>query len=146
MKVLRYFLVLLCLAVIALVIYWDVPNNEFTGLDDLPMIEENWDVLQNPSNVINAFKDDVYQKPGGSYYRPIQVISYMPDAIISGQLAPTPYPFLWGNIILFILLLWLHFWFLLEFNATPKVAVLIVGIYAMPTRINPGGSLDPRKN
>lgn len=97
-------------------LYQDVSNNEFSGLDDLLMIQENWDNLSQWSHIKTAFTEDVFNGAQGSYYRPVQILCYMPDAILSHSLEPQPKIFFQINLILFIGVILLLYFFLGEFG------------------------------
>ena len=116
MKKLKAFIVFpfVILAVIV-ALYHGIINNEFSGLDDQLMIEEKWDELSHFSHVYTAFTDDVFNGNQGTYYRPIQIISYMPDAFIELAEKPKPQIFFVINIVFFALNALLIFFFLSNF-------------------------------
>lgn len=95
-------------------LYHQVTSFGFSGLDDILMIEENWDRLPHLSHIKTAFTEDVFIGAQGSYYRPVQILSYMPDAILSGSTSPTPKIFFEINLILFVGAFLLLYFFLKE--------------------------------
>ncbi|MFT4753783.1 MAG: hypothetical protein ACI9GM_000017 [Salibacteraceae bacterium] len=105
---------ILVIAITAL--YHQVIFNGFSGLDDLLMIEENWDRLQHLSHIKTAFTEDVFIQAQGSYYRPIQLLSYMPDVYFSNSELPVAKVFFQINILFFILAFIQLFFFLKEFS------------------------------
>jgi hypothetical protein len=73
---------------LVVLLYHSVIHNGVSGLDDIIMIEENWDKLTSLTHIYTAFTDDVFSKELGAYYRPIQILTYMPDAFISNSEHP----------------------------------------------------------
>ena len=110
-KLKEFFFYPLLICGVIFTLYQGVLNNEFSGLDDLMMIEENWDQLSSVSHIYTAFTDDVFHSAQGSYYRPMLILSYIPDAIISASKTPDPSVFFILNIVLFTLNGVLVFWF-----------------------------------
>lgn len=74
------------LIIIPLLLYFKVVNFEFV-YDDL-LIKNNVQVLSNISNIQEPFvRDAFFQKPGTTFYRPIQLVTFMFDSMISGSSA-----------------------------------------------------------
>ena len=87
------------LILVPLLIFLKVVNFEFI-LDDLMIIRNNVDVLSNLQNIGQAFtRDAFFAKPGTSFYRPIQTVSFMFDAAVSGA---NPWMYHFSNLIIHI--------------------------------------------
>ena len=74
----------ICIVVIGFIIYSQTMNYKFIEFDDQLLIVDNYKFLKSFSNIIEAFKHDVFHIPNyhGSeaYYRPVFTISLMLDA------------------------------------------------------------------
>ncbi|UTW65790.1 tetratricopeptide repeat protein [bacterium SCSIO 12643] len=107
------------LVVGVLFLFYSSIHNGFSGLDDLLMIQENWDHLTDLNHIYTAFTEDVFNGAQGSYYRPIQILSYMPDAFIANSDTPTAQIFFIINILMFaVAMVQLYFFLgLFDFSA-----------------------------
>ncbi|MGB0805354.1 MAG: glycosyltransferase family 39 protein [Salibacteraceae bacterium] len=137
------FLYPLILIIGTLFLYGNVVNNEFSGLDDLLMIEENWDHLTDFNHVITAFNEDVFNGAEGTYYRPIQVLSHMPDALIAQSETPTPKIFFQLNLFFFITAFVLLYFFLSEFGFSPGYRFLFSSFLAIHPTLTPAVAWIP---
>lgn len=124
-------------------LYHNVVHNGFSGLDDILMIEENWDRLQHLSHIKTAFTEDVFIRAEGSYYRPIQLLSYMPDVYFSGSNVPVAQIFFQINIFLFMLAFVQLFFFLKEFNLGIHYRFIFTGLMAVHPALTPAVSWIP---
>jgi tetratricopeptide (TPR) repeat protein len=80
---------------------WKIINYDFTKLDDSSIITTNIGFLGNIGNLLGAFERDNFMTKGGKgYYRPVQTLSFMVDAQISGE-KPSAYHF--SNLLYHIL-------------------------------------------
>ncbi len=80
-KVLPYIII----TSIAGLLYVQTLSFGFTGLDDTLIIRDKMTWLGNPGNVFNAFTRDAFNEAkGDAFYRPLQTITYMIDAYVSG--------------------------------------------------------------
>jgi tetratricopeptide (TPR) repeat protein len=87
------FLILIPLLVYFKTIYFDFIY------DDL-LIRNNAGILSHFSSIKEAFlRDAFFQKPGTTYYRPMQIVSFVFDAMVSGDF---PWMFHLTNIIIHI--------------------------------------------
>tara|TARA_R110002050_G_scaffold300621_3_gene471029 strand:- start:2587 stop:4221 length:1635 start_codon:yes stop_codon:yes gene_type:complete len=109
----------LLLVALIILLYHPVVNNGISGLDDLLMIEENWDKLTHLSHIYTAFTDDVFSRELGTYYRPIQILTYMPDAFIAHSPDPVWRIFFILNIGIFAVAMLLLYRFLMELKFSP---------------------------
>ena len=89
------------LVLVPLILNWKIINFDFTRLDDSMIIKNNYSFLSDFSNAVKAFEyDNFISKEGTNYYRPIQTITFMVDAQISGE-KPQAYHF--SNLLYHIL-------------------------------------------
>ena len=126
-----------------LALYHTVIYNGFSGLDDLLMIEENWDNLTQLSHIKTAFTEDVFNGAQGSYYRPIQILSYMPDAFIANCKTPTPKIFFELNLFFFISAFLLLYFFLSEFNFSANFRLIFTLLIASHPTLTPAVAWIP---
>ena len=124
-------------------LFHNVDQNGFSGLDDILMIEENWDNLHHVSHIQTAFTEDVFNAAEGSYYRPIQILSYMPDAWLTQSESPNPKVFFQINLILYILAFLLLFFFLTEFNFKAGYRFGFTALMALHPSLTPAVSWIP---
>lgn len=125
---LPYFVVI---ALMAGGLYFNTWENEFTGFDDVLLITEQWNNIPNTSYIKSAFTKNVFQSPSGDYYRPLQLLSYKLDWHLWGSSAPSPFPFLLGNICWLAISLCATFytlsrWFLSHSKAFFAISVLLL--------------------
>lgn len=89
------------LVLVLLILNWKIINYDFTRLDDSSIIKNNYSFLSDFSNAVKAFEyDNFISKDGKNYYRPMQTITFMVDAQISGE-KPQAYHF--SNLLYHIL-------------------------------------------
>jgi tetratricopeptide (TPR) repeat protein len=89
------------LVILPLILNWKIISYDFTTSDDTTIISNNYAFLSDFKNVFKAFETDNFiSKDGKGYYRPVQTISFMIDAQISGE-KPNAYHF--SNIFYHIL-------------------------------------------
>ncbi len=124
-------------------LYHNVIHNGISGLDDLLMIEENWDRLTNLSHIYTAFTDDVFSKELGTYYRPIQILTYMPDAFIANSPDPVWHIFFFINIVLFTAAILLLYGFLKELEFSPYFRLVFSALVAIHPALVPAVAWVP---
>jgi tetratricopeptide (TPR) repeat protein len=103
-----------------LIIYIKVIGFDYTQMDDDSIIKDNYNVIGSIGNIKEAFTRDAFLSKNGNafyspmktiiYYRPMQTISYMLDASVSGK-NPRMYHF--TNLIIHIITV-VSFYFLLN--------------------------------
>ena len=100
-KEINIYICLSLLVMVPLILNWKIINYDFTRLDDSSIIINNQSFLSNFSNVFKAFQyDNFISKDGKNYYRPVQTLTFMIDAQISGE-KPQAYHF--SNLLYHIL-------------------------------------------
>lgn len=87
----------LVIFLVCMLIYIRTIGFNFSYLDDNNLILDNYYFISRLSNILNAFRTDVFLSlPTDSYYRPIFTISLIIDAQIGGQ---SPWVYHLSNII-----------------------------------------------
>jgi hypothetical protein len=66
-------------------LYIKVAGFEFIDFDDVAIIKNNFDILGHFSKIGIAFKTDAFISAHGDFYRPMQTVSFMLDALIGGD-------------------------------------------------------------
>jgi protein O-mannosyl-transferase len=113
---------ILLLILIPFILYFRVVSFEFSTLDDTDIISNNINIIRDLGNISIAFTTDGYLTNKISFYRPLQTLTYMNDAQISGEEA-------WGyhlsNIILHLLCVVVLFIFLKQTGIKEDLAFLL---------------------
>jgi hypothetical protein len=126
-----------------ILLFHSVIHNDFSGLDDSLMIQENWDNLTDLDHIYTAFTEDVFNGAQGSYYRPIQVLSYMPDAFIVQSDTPVAQIFFILNIIFFVIAILQLYFFLKEFEFSANFRFLFSLLFAIHPALTPAVAWIP---
>ena len=80
------FLPYILIAGVAIALYGQAASFEFTNLDDQAIIIDNFGIIGDISNISTAFTSDAFlQIQGGTFYRPLQTVTFMLDASIGGK-------------------------------------------------------------
>lgn len=79
------YLTLLIVFLLPLGLYVQTLSFGLTGFDDDYLIANNSSFLNNFKNLPQAFTSDAFISKGGTFYRPLQTVSYMFDIHISGE-------------------------------------------------------------
>ena len=106
---------LIVISILVFFMYVRTTGYEYTGLDDVTLIESNYPFIKNFNNIPKAFKQHVLHVDKTldnekDYYRPMLTLSLMLDAQIAGNSKPKWYHFanmlyhLTACLILFLLL------------------------------------------
>lgn len=78
----KTFLQITVLVLFPFFIFIKVAGFQFINLDDVAIIQNNYEVLSSFKNIGIAFKTDAFLGPHGDFYRPVQTVSFMLDALI----------------------------------------------------------------
>ncbi len=81
-------------------LYFQVTGFDYVGLDDQPIITKNFETVGDLSKWSEAFERDAFLRDKGSFYRPMQTVSFMIDAQIGGK---EPYIYHIVNLIIHLL-------------------------------------------
>jgi tetratricopeptide (TPR) repeat protein len=87
----------LCVVVAVFVVYFRVLGFDFVDLDDIPIIRLQYFIIGHLSNIPLAFTRDAFLGTSGTFYRPLQTVSFMIDAFIGG---PGPLVYHLTNLLL----------------------------------------------
>ena len=126
-----------------ILLFHSVIRNGFSGLDDLLMIQENWDNLTDLGHIYTAFTEDVFNGAQGSYYRPVQILGYMPDAFIANSDIPTAQIFFILNIFFFVVAILLLYFFLKEFDFSVHFRFVFSLLFAIHPSLTPSVAWIP---
>ena len=108
---------------------WKIISYNFTNFDDKGIIANNYSFLSDFNNVNKAFqKDNFLSKEGKGYYRPVQTISFMLDAQISGE-KPSTYHF--SNILYHILTVLVLFSLLRKLGVRDNISFFISLLFSV---------------
>ena len=115
------FIPFLVIIVIGSILYFRTIDFGFTGFDDHGIIENKMEFLSSIKNIPEAFKRDAFISKGGEFfYRPIQTVSFILDAQLSGK---EPWGYHLHNLILHILTACGLFILLRRLSNSPKFAL-----------------------
>ena len=124
---------IILLIFLPVLVFLKVVNFEFI-LDDIGIIRNNVDVLSNLTKLGEAFtRDAFFAKPGKAFYRPIQTVSFMFDASISG---PNPWMYHFTNVMLHIITVILLYYILKQVGfkfLTPFFTAAIFSLHPLLT-------------
>jgi hypothetical protein len=109
-------------------LYVQTISFEFTNFDDNKIITDNIAFLSDIDNYHKVFYTDAFVIGSSQFYRPLQILSYMTDILISG--GNNPWIFHLTNTLLFSLIIPLVFLFLTISGIESKYALLLALIFA----------------
>jgi Flp pilus assembly protein TadD len=129
-------------AALAIAVYLPVMRHGYTLMDDQGLIAENYSLIGNIGNVINAFKTDAFGS-NGALYRPLLTVSLMLDALYSGQNA-------WGyhltNILLHALSCCLLFYLLISLKYSARDSFISAAIFSVHPVLTQAVAWIPGRN
>jgi protein O-mannosyl-transferase len=124
----RSLVFLLSLVLVPFVLYFRVISYNFSTFDDTNLITDNFNNIGNIENLPKAFTTDAYFSHLSNFYRPVQTLSFMIDAQISGL---NPWAYHLTNII-FIILITIAFFILLKMlRIRQEIALLLSLLYSV---------------
>jgi protein O-mannosyl-transferase len=124
----KFLVFLFFLIMVPAVLYFKEIYFDFSTYDDTTIIKKNFDTISNLNNVPFAFTVDAFFTHQFNIYRPLQIVSFMVDAQISGQ---RPWAYHLTNLILHILIVIIFFILLTRFNIKQAIAFLLALIYSV---------------
>jgi protein O-mannosyl-transferase len=119
---------LLLLVIVPSVLYFRIINFNFTNFDDTPLIIDHYNTLNNLENIPKAFGVDAFFSQQTSFYRPLQTVSFMIDAQISGQ---NPWAYHFSHLILHILIVIVLFTLLIKLEIKREIALILSLLYSV---------------
>jgi len=113
------------------IVYFTTLFSNIVYLDDNVLVTGQYQFNKDLSNIPQAFSEDIFRTPhnGGTYYRPLERLTFMLDAQFGEQSIIFMSHF--SNILLHILAMCLLFWFLLKLNLKKEIAFLFVLIFSI---------------
>ena len=116
----------IALAVVA--VYSMALSFNFIGFDDMEILKQRYFIIGDLSKIKVAFTTDAFLGTNGSFYRPLQTVSFMLDAFIGG---PTPFIYHLTNLLLYIVGSLCVFWLLLTLNYQRLSSLLLALLFAL---------------
>jgi protein O-mannosyl-transferase len=110
------------------ILYFRIINFNYTNFDDSSFITDNYNLIGNIENIPKAFVTDAYFSHKSNFYRPLQTISFMIDAQISGQNLSAYHI---TNLILFILIVITLFVLLQKLGVKREIGLLLALLYSV---------------
>jgi protein O-mannosyl-transferase len=123
---LRFAPVFIALAV--LVVYATALGFNFIGFDDMEILKQRYFIIGDLSKIKVAFTTDAFLGTNGSFYRPLQTVSFMLDALVGG---PKPFIYHLTNLLLHIASSLCVFWLLLTLGYQRLVSLLLALLFAL---------------
>jgi tetratricopeptide (TPR) repeat protein len=118
--------VLIALAVVA--VYATALSFKFNGLDDVEILKHRYYIIGDLSKIKVAFTTDAFLGTNGSFYRPLQTVSFMLDALVGG---PNPFIYHLTNLLLHIVGSLCVFWLLLTLGYQRLLSLLLALVFAL---------------
>jgi protein O-mannosyl-transferase len=114
---------LFLLTLIPFVLYIRIVNFGFTDFDDQAIINSHYNIIGDISNIKEAFTHDAFMSDRGDlFYRPVQTISFMTDALVGGQM---PWIYHLTNLLLHIITTITLFFFLKRIGIKEEISFLL---------------------
>jgi protein O-mannosyl-transferase len=116
------------LIILPVIIYVQALRFDYTNFDDNGIILQKYDVVHNIHKIDTAFKVDAFFNKTGDFYRPIQNVSFMLDAQVSGK---NLWMFHLTNLLIHILTCISLYYFLQFLNLKRYTAFLLALLFAV---------------
>jgi len=123
---LRFAPLFIALAVVA--VYATAPSFNFIGFDDREILKQHYFIIGDLSKIKVAFTTDAFLGTNGSFYRPLQTVSFMLDALVGG---PKPFIYHLSNLVLYIVGSLCVFWLLLTLGYQRLLSLLLALVFAL---------------
>jgi tetratricopeptide (TPR) repeat protein len=123
---LRFAPLFIVLAVLA--VYSTVLSFNFIGFDDMEILKQRYFIIGDLSKIKLAFTTDAFLGTNGSFYRPLQTVSFMLDALVGG---PKPFIYHLTNLLLHIVASLCVFWLLLTLGYQRLLSLLLALFFAL---------------
>jgi len=138
---LPYFLIILT----GFLLYFKTLFFDFTYLDDNVLILDNFHFLKNLSNIIQAFRIEVFYilHAPAAYYRPILTISFIIDAQLGGK---SPFIYHLTNLLIHLLSSSLFFIFLAKLGFKKPLAFFFALIFTVHPVLTQAVAWIPGRN
>ena len=123
---LRFAPVFIALAVLA--VYATAPSLKFIEFDDNEILKQHYFIIGDISKIKVAFTTDAFLGTNGTFYRPLQTVSFMLDALVGG---PKPFIYHLTNLLLHIASSLCVFWLLLTLGYQRLPSFLLALLFAL---------------
>src|SRR5438477_2719768 len=123
---LRFAPLFIALAVLA--VYATAPSFKFIGFDDTQILKQRYFIIGDLSKIKLAFTTDAFLGTNGSFYRPLQTVSFMLDALVGG---PSPFIYHFTNLVLCIVGSLCVFWLLRTLSYQRLSSLLLALLFAL---------------
>src|SRR5438477_4518858 len=123
---LRFAPLFIALAVVA--VYATAPSFNFIGFDDREILKQHYFIIGDLSKIKVAFTTDAFLGTNGSFYRPLQTVSFMLDALVGG---PNPFIYHLTNLVLCIVSSLCVYWLLLTLGYQRLLSLLLALLFAL---------------
>ena len=111
-----------------LVVYATAPGFNFIGFDDNDILKQRYFIIGDISKIKLAFTTDAFLGTNGTFYRPLQTVSFMLDALVGG---PKPFIYHLTNLLLHIASSLCVFWLLLTLGYQRLLCLLLALVFAL---------------
>ena len=118
----------LFIALTVLAVYSMALSFNFIGFDDMEILKHRYFIIGDFSKIKVAFTTDAFLGTNGSFYRPLQTVSFMLDALVGG---PKPFIYHLTNLLLHIASSLCVFWLLLVLGYQRLVSLLLTLLFAL---------------
>src|SRR3954470_20840272 len=118
----------LFIALAVLAVYSTALTFNFIGFDDMEILKHRYFIIGDLSKIKLAFTTDAFLGTNGTFYRPLQTISFMLDALIGG---PKPFIYHLTNLVLHIVCSLCVFWLLVTLNYQHLSSLLLALLFAL---------------
>src|SRR6266403_741310 len=123
---LRFWPLYIALAVLA--VYSTALGFNFIGFDDTDILKHRYFIIGDLSKIKLAFTTDAFLGTNGTFYRPLQTVSFMLDALVAG---PKPFIYHLTNLLLHIASSLCVFWLLLTLGYQRLLSLLLALVFAL---------------
>src|SRR6266513_1946546 len=118
----------LYIALVVAAVYSTAPGFNFIGFDDTDILKHRYFIIGDLSKIKLAFTTDAFLGTNGSFYRPLQTVSFMLDALIGG---PSPFIYHFTNLVLYMVGSLCVFWLLRTLGFQLLSSLLFALLFAL---------------
>src|SRR6476659_3989583 len=118
----------LFIVVAVVAVYATAPSFKFIGFDDTEILKHRYFIIGDLSKIKVAFTTDAFLGTNGSFYRPLQTVSFMLDALVGG---PKPFIYHFTNLVLYIVGSLCVFWLLLTLGYQRLLSLLLALAFSL---------------
>jgi len=116
------------IALAVLAVYATAPSLKLIEFDDNEILKQHYFIIGDISKIKLAFTTDAFLGTNGTFYRPLQTLSFMLDALVGG---PKPFIYHLTNLLLHIASSLCVFWLLLTLGYQRLLSLLVTLLFAL---------------